>query len=219
MSDAPKKPAASAVKKPAASVAKKPATKKPAASAAKKATVSSSKQPAASAIETTQAEPTVAVTAPVKGKGLAITALIFAIAALVFSAIPFVTFGAGIFVLAALILSIIAMAKRAGSKGQRLTALILSITSVVVNIIMFFVSIAILIGSAGLISNSAVAAELEQSISERIGFPVLVDCSGASITLDGGEFECVVTEPSSGESVVVSVAYVDGTLTWQMLGL
>ena len=68
-------------------------------------------------------------------------------------------------------------------------------------------------------TQGSVATALEESISNRIGFPVTVDCSRAMVATDGTEFECEVTDPETGESATVTVSYVDGQLTWQIIGL
>lgn len=82
------------------------------------------------------------------GKSLALAALIVAIVGLIVAAIPFATFGSGLFLLTAVVLAIISLARRSLGKGISIAAIAVSVVGWVLSLIMIFVSIGLTAGAA-----------------------------------------------------------------------
>lgn len=103
-----------------------------------------------------------APTAPSGSKGMAVTALILGIVAIVGSPIPFLNFGSPAFGIVALILGIIVVMKKKPGKGMGMTGLILGAVSIVLSVIL---GIVYSIGFLALLGDSEVTTDT--TISEE----------------------------------------------------
>ena len=159
--------------------------------------------------------PAPAATQP--GSGLAKTALILAIAAIVMAVIPFVTFASPLVILAALVFSIIALVKKAGSTGVRITSLILAVVAIPVSIVMFFVSILIIASNAGTTLNAAdVEADVIASISDEYGVTLEVECPDLMVGTVGEQFECEAREPETDTEAKILVTITEDGYDWEV---
>ncbi len=149
---------------------------------------------------------------------IAWVALGIGIFALVLAVIPFVTFGSGLFILAGLIVSIIALAKARGPKGAAITGLILSLVAVPAAIVMTIVSIG-LIGAAATttLQSTLIEQQIASGISDQLGIDATVACPDSMTGSKGSTFECVATDPN-GDSVIVDITVIDsvGGVTWKV---
>lgn len=145
-------------------------------------------------------------------------ALGVAIFGLLIALIPFATFGSGLFILAGIILSLVAIAKsHTGGKGAAITALVLSLVAVPVAITMSIISVTIL-GTAGTALNSAlIEQQIASGISEQLGIESTVICPDAMVGSEGTTFECQATD-TNGDSVIVDITVVDslGDIIWEI---
>ena len=152
-----------------------------------------------------------------KSSALKWIALGVALFALVLALIPFATFGSGFFIVAGLILSIVALAKSQGSKGVAVTALILSLVAVPAAITMSIVSIGLISVAATSLDSALIEQQITSGISEQLGIDATVTCPGIMIGSEGSTFECDAVD-SSGDSVIVDVTVTDssGDVTWEI---
>lgn len=152
-----------------------------------------------------------------KSSGLAKIALILAIAAIVTAVIPFVVFVSPPIILAAIIVSIIALVKKAGTSGLRITSLILSIVAFPISIIMFFVSIFLMVPSVDGVTLDAAEVEstVTAGIEQEFGVTALVDCPDVMFGSEGSTFECSATD-ESGESRTVIITIEADAWYWNI---
>ncbi|GAA1694803.1 hypothetical protein GCM10009808_09840 [Microbacterium sediminicola] len=123
-------------------------------------------------------------------KTLAMVALIIAIVGIVMAVIPFVTWISGLVLLAAFIISLIALiSKKHGGKGMSIAALIISVVGWIVSIVMTFVSIALISGAA-----------LNQALEEEFGTITEqpMDEDDEVVVPESGALELEVTEVAFG---------------------
>lgn len=140
-----------------------------------------------------QAAPAAATpAAPSSSKGMAVTALILGIVAIVGSPIPFLNFGSPAFGIVALILGIIVIVKKKPGKGMGMTGLILGAVSIVLSIIL---GIVYSFGFLALLSEAEVTTD-DMSTSEEITDESTTD---ESVT----ELE----EPAGFQDIDTGVAY------------
>lgn len=155
---------------------------------------------------------------PRKVQAIAWVALGIAIFALVLAIIPFATFGSGLFILAGLIVSIIALAKARGPKGPAITGLVLSLVAVPAAIVMTIVSVGIIgVAATTTFESALIEEQIASGISEQLGIEATVACPESMAGSEGAVFECVATDPN-GDSVIVDVTVIDsvGGVTWEV---
>jgi hypothetical protein len=154
-----------------------------------------------------------------KAPAVAWVALGVAIFALVLALIPFATFGSGLFILAGLVLSIVALAKARGAKGAAVTALILSLVAVPVAITMSIVSFGLIAVADSTLNSALIEQQIASAISEELGIDSTVICPDSMTGPIGAAFECQATD-MNGDSVIVDVTISDsiGDVTWEIRG-
>jgi hypothetical protein len=145
-------------------------------------------------------------------------ALGVAIFAFLLAVIPFATWGSGLFILAGLILSIIALAKVKTARGFTITALILSVIAIPATIVMTIVSIALLASAGGTsLDRLLVEQQITAGIMEQLDIEATVVCPEIMTGTMGTSFECVATD-FNGDQVIVDVTIEDdqGNVTWEI---
>ena len=150
-----------------------------------------------------------------KAPAIAWVAVGIAIFALIVALIPFATFGAGLFILAGLILSIIALAKARGTKGAAITALILSLVAVPATIVMSIVSIGLIAAVGTTLDSTLIEQQIARGISDQLGITAVATCPRLMVGTTGTVFQCEAVDPN-GDSVIVDVTVTDnvGDVSW-----
>ncbi|MBK5238297.1 MAG: DUF4333 domain-containing protein [Actinomycetales bacterium] len=141
----------------------------------------------------------------------------FAIFALVLALIPFATWGSGLFILTALILSIVALAKSRAAKGASITALILSLVAIPATIIMSILSVGLIIATGTTLDNFLIEQQIASGILEQLDIEATVTCPDLMVGTEGTVFQCEAVD-INGDAVIVDVTVTDsvGGVTWEI---
>lgn len=127
---------------------------------------------------------------PQRPKGLAITALVLAGVGLVMAFIPFITWFAGLPLLAGFVMGIVALAnKKQGGKG-------LAIASLAVSVVGWIVSIIFTIASFGIIGQAAI----DEARRDEVSTGTTDDDAGTTDDAAGAREEITVVETAFGQS-------------------
>jgi len=141
----------------------------------------------------------------------------FAIFALVLALIPFATWGSGLFILTALILSLVALAKSRAAKGASITALILSLVAIPATIIMSILSVGLIIATGATLDNFLIEQQITSGILEQLNIEATVTCPDLMVGTVGTVFQCEAVA-INGDTVIVDVTVTDsvGSFTWEI---
>ena len=155
--------------------------------------------------------------APAKAPAVAWVALGVAIFALVIALIPFATFGSGLFILAGLILSIVALAKARSRKGAAIAALILSLVAIPASIALSVLSFGLIAAVQTTLNSTMIEQQIASGISEQLGIDAVVTCPDVMTGAVDTVFQCQAVDPN-GDYVTVDVTVIDsvGGVTWEI---
>jgi hypothetical protein len=152
-----------------------------------------------------------------RSAALAWVALSIAVVGFILAVIPFATWGSGIFILAGLILSIVALVKVRTAKGASIAALILSVLAIPATIVMTFLSVGLLATASYSLDNFLIEQQITSGIFDQLEITATVTCPDVMMGGIGSTFECEAVD-MNGDSVIVDVTVTDsaGGVSWEI---